>query len=386
MAVPSGRYVGLVIAGGLVALASCESAVPVPEAHAPVVVGPPVVRYEPTGPGGAAGRFEVRGLPEGHLAALADPGRRAAAFVVRAETGPGLLGTSGVDGGVLWFRPRFPLAYGVRHTAAFDPAALPGGAAGPSSVEVTLTHPPAPPPAVTGVYPSGDTVPENLLKFYLTFSAPMRRGEAYHRVRLLGPDRAAIDLPFLELDEELWDPTGTRLTLLIDPGRIKRGLKPREDVGPVLEAGGRYTLVVDGGWPDAAGRPLGGAVEKAYTVAAPAAERVDPAAWTLTPPTVRDGALEVRFPRPLDRALLERSLAVADAAGRPVAGTAEVAAGEGGWRFTPSGPWPPGDYHLLVGPDLEDLAGNRPDRLFDTDGRAAPDTAPPVLTRVFRVP
>ena len=386
MAVPSGRYVGLVIAGGLVALASCESAVPVPEAHAPVVVGPPVVRYEPTGPGGAAGRFEVRGLPEGHLAALADPGRRAAAFVVRAETGPGLLGTYGVDGGVLWFRPRFPLAYGVRHTATFDPTALPGGGDGPLSAEITLAQPPGPPPAVTGVYPGGDVVPENLLKFYLTFSTPMRRGEAYRRVRLLGPDRAPIDLPFLELDEELWDPSGTRLTLLIDPGRIKRGLKPREDVGPVLEAGRRYTLVVDGGWPDAAWRTLGAAFEKGYTVSAPAAERIDPSVWTLAPPAARDGALEVRFPRPLDRALLERSLAVADAAGRPVEGTAEVAAGEGGWRFTPSRPWPPGDYRLVVGPDLEDLAGNRPDRLFDTDGQVAPGPPRVVLSREFRVP
>ncbi len=54
---------------------------------------------------------------------------------------------------------------------------------------------------------------------------------------LLNEKGRKLDVPFLEVGEELWDPTGTRLTLLLDPGRIKRGLKPREDLGPILEAG-----------------------------------------------------------------------------------------------------------------------------------------------------
>ena len=49
-----------------------------------------------------------------------------------------------------------------------------------------------------------------------------------------------MDAPFLELDEELWSPDGTRFTLVFDPGRIKRGLKPREEAGPILEAGKSY--------------------------------------------------------------------------------------------------------------------------------------------------
>ena len=45
----------------------------------------------------------------------------------------------------------------------------------------------------------------------------------------------------------------TRFTLLFDPGRIKRGLKPAQRrVGPVLEEGKSYTLVIDRGWTDAA--------------------------------------------------------------------------------------------------------------------------------------
>ena len=69
----------------------------------------------------------------------------------------------------------------------------------------------------------------------------MSRGEVYRRVRLVG-EQGDVDLPFLELGEELWDPEGRRLTLLFDPGRIKRGLKPREDAGQILQPGKRYAL------------------------------------------------------------------------------------------------------------------------------------------------
>jgi hypothetical protein len=109
---------------------------------------------------------------------------------------------------------------------------------------------------VTHVYPTADLVPENLLKFYVHFSAPMSRGHIYDYLRLLKEDGKQVELPFLEIDEELWDDTMTRLTIFIDPGRIKRGVLPLEDVGPALEAGKRYTLVIDRAWNDGAGKPL----------------------------------------------------------------------------------------------------------------------------------
>src|SRR5205823_5383949 len=106
--------------------------------------------------------------------------------------------------------------------------------------------PAGPPAAVAQVYPTADELPENLLKFYLHFTGPMRRGEAYDHLRLLDAQGKVVERSFLELGEELWDGSGRRFTLVIDPGRIKRGLKPREDLGPVLEAGKSYTLVIDG--------------------------------------------------------------------------------------------------------------------------------------------
>jgi len=59
-----------------------------------------------------------------------------------------------------------------------------------------------------------------------------------------------VELPFLEIDEELWNPQMTRLTLFIDPGRIKRGVQPLEEIGPVLENGKHYALIIDAAWQD----------------------------------------------------------------------------------------------------------------------------------------
>ena len=87
--------------------------------------------------------------------------------------------------------------------------------------------------------------------------------------------------PFLELDEELWSPDGTRFTLLFDPGRVKRGLKPREELGPVLEAGKSYSLVIDRDWLDASGNSLKAGFRKTFRVGPPDETSPDPKTWTV---------------------------------------------------------------------------------------------------------
>jgi hypothetical protein len=305
--------------------------------------------------------------------------------VAPGDDTPPLLGTYRVDGPVIRFEPRFTLERGVRYRAEFDPvqlgavarALLPSGdAAGrePASgakltAEFLLPERPAQPTAtVTAVYPSRATLPENLLRFYIHFSAPMSRGEAYRHIRLLDASGKPVADPFLELDEELWSGDGKRFTLLFDPGRIKRGLKPREEVGPILEAGRSYELVIDRGWSDAAGSPLKAGFRKAFR-AGPADETSpDPKTWAVSPPApMTQAPLEVRFPEPLDRALLDRLIGVRDDSDRPVAGAVSVSDEETTWRFTPDAPWRPGSYHLIIGTELEDTASNSIARPFEVD-------------------
>ena len=230
-------------------------------------------------------------------------------------------------------------------------------------------HPAQPTAKLAEVYPSSAELPENLLRFYLHFSAPMSRGEAYRHISLVNVATGKpVDSPFLELDEELWSSDGTRFTLVFDPGRIRRGIKPREELGPVLEAGKSYMLVVDRDWPNAHGTPLRSEFRKPFRVGPPDETSPDPRKWRIDPP--RSGTtdpLTARLPEPLDRGLLDRLIAVHDATGKVVHGRRSIESGETIWRFTPEAVWRPGEYRLAVGTDLEDRAGNSVARPFEVD-------------------
>jgi hypothetical protein len=342
----------------------------------------PTIRLVPGSAANPKAAFEVSGLDAANLRALAEARwtaeRWAALFAVYVDDGspggrdgrPAVLGSYAVKDGVLRFGPRFPPAPGVRYRAVLDPSRLPRPSPARSAVvaEVAIPKPDTPATVVAHVYPSRDELPENLLKFYLHFSAPMSRGEAYAHVRLLDESGKAVRGAFLELGEELWDPDGKRFTLFLDPGRIKRGLKPREEFGPVLEAGKRYTLEIDRGWADAHGNPLKETYRKRFRAVAAAEQPPDPKAWRVEPPRAGGRApLVVRFPGPLDHALLGRMLRVTYAGGREAAGAVTIDDEETRWRFTPARPWTAGAYRLVIDTALEDLAGNSIGRPFEVD-------------------
>jgi len=120
---------------------------------------------------------------------------------------------------------------------------------------------------------------------------------------------------------ELWDPQHTRLTILFDPGRIKRDLKPHEEMGLPLRTGKRYRLVIDRTWRDAEGRPLVRAFVKSFRAGLQDRSLVRTSDWRLTAPRAetRDSFI-VTFPEPLDRALLMRLVSVRDSSGAAVDG------------------------------------------------------------------
>jgi hypothetical protein len=285
--------------------------------------------------------------------------------------GPPILGSYSLDGRIVRFTPRFPLAAGVRYRAVFEPATATGRAAPgtpPIVSEFSIPASTGEATRVTHIYPSSDRLPENQLKFYLHFSAPMARGNVYRHIKLLDERGKEVDLPFLELDQELWDGRQQRLTLFCDPGRIKRGLKPREDLGPVLEEGKRYTLVVETALPDANGNPLKESFRKAFRALPPDDTQPNPKTWRLQVPKAgTKESLVVAFPKPLDHALLERLLWVIDGRGRKIAGTVTLAEQETAWRFTPQESWNAGRYRLVADTRLEDLAGNSIARPFEVD-------------------
>jgi hypothetical protein len=296
-------------------------------------------------------------------------------------TAPKMEGQYLVDHGLLQFEPAFPLEAGLRYRARFAPGELanftrgiqegPGRSAPPAAVDSVFTIPVTRPPQATvvrQVYPSARQVPENLLKFYIHFSAPMSRGQIYEHIHLRDANHRDVELPFLELDQELWDPSMTRLTLFIDPGRIKRGVKPLEEIGPALEAGRSYSLEIDPDWRDGNGHPLQQPFRKEFEVIAPDRDPLDPRRWVVRAPSAetRD-PLFLEFNKFMDNALARRLIRVIGPAGKTLDGAVDLANEERSWRFVPTSPWKGGNYRVEVDPIIEDLAGNNIGKAFEVD-------------------
>ena len=279
---------------------------------------------------------------------------------------------------MLRFTPRFPFDPGQRYDVRLDPSRLPSSSAAAawrSQIIRTSVALPAPEGRATtrvvAVFPGADDVPENLLRMYIVFSAPMSLGGASGHVQLLDEHERVVEDPFLPLDVDLWNDNRTRYTVLFDPGRVKRGILPNEEMGRALAAGRRYTLVVDDGWRDAAGQKLAAPFRRSFRAGPPADHALDPQAWRIEAPLAqtRDPLL-VTFPASLDHALLQRALTVS-LNGERVTGDVQTDAGETRWLFSPAAPWRAGEYQLHASSILEDVAGNRIGRPFEVEELAA---------------
>jgi hypothetical protein len=266
------------------------------------------------------------------------------------------------------FVPHFPFEPGVPFRATFDPAPL--GRPEPSealTLEFSLPQVTSAERAhVQQLFPSGDCLPENLLRFYACFSHPMQRGWAEGNITVLGPDgRPAADVLYRP-PVELWDRSMRCLTILLDPGRLKRGVGPNRALGPPLKAGEEYALVIGAGMVDSSGRRLSGGLRKPFQVTKPLREPIALERWRVRGPAAmsRD-PLELVFPAPLDWAQLWHAISIASEEEHPIAGRIAIDQGERRWSFTPRSLWKPGSYQVRVAPDLEDVCGNNLLGAFD---------------------
>jgi hypothetical protein len=388
----------LIRATAAVVLASVAIVSPAPAQRNDTVAGVETSDHDSTlqlvlgpidGDRGEALAFGVSGLSRDVLTAAADKlsaedWKQVWNVFVAGEQAVGILGAYRVTREGVWLVPSFPPEPGVRYRAVLEPVVLAvrlGEDSIPADDFDWLTSlrpvrsdlildgpPPGPPARVAAVYPSTNEVPENLLRFYVQFTAPMSRGSVGRWIHLEDARGNPIELPCLDLAEELWDKDTRRLTLLLDPGRIKLGLRPQREEGPALEADHDVFLVVDSRWPDATGRPLGESWRRGFRVGPPDRTAVDPSRWRLAVPEARGrDALRVTFDEPLDHALLHRLVWIEDATGNTIEGSIEIGSAERSWSFVPSSPWSAGDYALRAGRRLEDLAGNRVGRPFEVD-------------------
>ena len=279
---------------------------------------------------------------------------------VRGEQQTPVLGTASVSQGRYFFKP-------IIHFSAGQTYELRNR--GDVVTAFTIDNPKGPAPELLAIYPGRDTVPENLLKMYLQFSQPMQEvGEVLNFIKVYDETEAEEVSVFLTLESELWNRTHDRLTLWLDPGRIKTDLIPNKEQGLPLKAGHHYNIHISEQWKNAAGIPLLKGYHKSFYVVGrdskkPSVEDVQlniPHADTKSP-------LELHFNEAMDAILMRESFHVQTSEGILVQGKFELDPKEECIYFEPLNNWKKGDYKILIDAKLEDLAGNNLNYLFDTN-------------------
>ena len=271
-----------------------------------------------------------------------------------------ILGHHSIVGNDVVFKPLIPFFHGLTYEIFFKNKLI-------GKVKI----PPADksdPPKLVAIYPSMDTLPENLLKIYLQFSRPMREGESQKHTTLLNHQQDTIPDIFLHLQPELWNNEGTALTLWLDPGRIKRDLIPNRQLGNPLKRGERYTLKISEAWHDAQGIPLSQSYTREFFVAGRDSISPDPSMWKLHLPSGRTTRpLIIETGDALDFYLLQETIQIIDKNGYRVQGSYAIENKETRIVLTPNQPWVPGEFRMRVASYLEDLAGNNLEKVFDRD-------------------
>ena len=341
----------------------------------------PAIRLVPAS-GATPARIEVTGLSSTALDELRDARLKPDQWpsllrVAVAADGPAMLGSYDISDGAVRFTPAYRFDPGREYHVRFDPVQL-----GRSSIPVTVARVglPArvavPSTVVEQVYPSGDLVPENLLRLYIEFSAPMGRKSGLEYLQLLDDRGKPVEGPFLPLEYEFWSPDHRRFTVFFDPGRVKDGILPNQQMGKPLHAGRSYTLVISREWQDGEGLPLKEEYRRVFRVGPARTQPLDTASWVVTSPQA--GGREpvvVTFREPLDHGLLMHALGVR-LNNVAVVGDVRIESGERKWLFTPRDPWRPGTYQLLALSILEDNAGNQIGRAFEVDNFDTVDKSP----------
>ncbi|GAB3925708.1 Ig-like domain-containing protein [Larkinella terrae] len=321
-------------------------------------------------------------IPQNRIASFSPDSISQLLTVRLAKTGaqPAILGEYQLADNAIIFEPLIPFTRGLRYEVWLRNQRLDG-------FEIPLADP-KDAPELLAVYPSPDSLPDNLLKIYLRFSRPMREGQSQKYVALLKNRTDTVPGVFLDLQPELWNPDRTMLTLWLDPGRIKRDLQPNKRLGVPLQKSVHYQLVVSNSWPDQQGTKLTKAFTKSFVTIPRDSLSPDPSRWQITPPAA-DGnqPVDIAFGEPLDYSLLTETLHIIGEDGKSLPGEWRIGDEEKTAHFKPAQNWKPGRYTLRIEARLEDLAGNNLNRPFDRDltQKTVPVTSASFFERSFRI-
>lgn len=222
-------------------------------------------------------------------------------------------------------------------------------------------------PSVLAFYPSADSLPENLLKCYISFTHPMQEYNIYDFITVKDERGKTLKDIILPLKPALWNNDQTILTLWIDPGRVKRDLIRNKNLGIPFESGGNYSIEISSNWKGINGENLSANFKKQFYIKVRDERIPKTADWKITyPESETKQYLSIQFPESMDyRTTLEGITVFKDDI--QITGKPSLKQMEKRWVFIPDSDWQKGQYLIKIDSNIEDNAGNNLIRPFDRD-------------------
>ena len=215
------------------------------------------------------------------------------------------------------------------------------------------------------IYPTSDSLPENLLRLYIHFSQPMKTIGNLEKIKLIDENGDEVQGAIFNNVYELWNDAQKQLTIILDPARVKTGLQANESLGPALQSGKSFKLVV-ANMENIHGQKMLQAYIKQFFVINQDTIAPNIDQWVLKLPTIKSRSpLWIQFPGMIDQSSLYSRIKVMDVNEQVISGQIEIADNETEWRFIPSNDWNSGNYTLLINARLEDPSGNNLNGRFD---------------------
>lgn len=171
-------------------------------------------------------------------------------------------------------------------------------------------------PEVVQIDPASQSIPENVLRMHVRFSEPMREGYFSDHIELVDLETGAvIPRAFYDSFYELWSKDHRRLTLLVDPGRVKTELQAHDEMGRAFANGRRYELRVLPQWKTMSGEELAQPFAWQFMVEPEIRTAMSPDAWQIE---AAAGQVTIAFDRVVDLHSLNAHMRVLDASVAPI--------------------------------------------------------------------
>jgi len=239
-------------------------------------------------------------------------------------------------------------------------------------------------PMVTQIYPTASKLPENLLRFYIVFSEPMEEDSFLDHLSFYDEFGNSLRGVFLPSSFEYWNKERTKITLILDPGRVKTGLAAHNQYGRAIVAGRKYLLKIHTSCRSIQGQFLRESYTKEFRVTQEVRLPVDPNQWKVILPEIGTRQpLLIDFGRPLDHINAQTFITVIDPKGNPIEGHISLKANESFWALHPKSHWERENFTIWIDKTLEDICGNNLYSAFDTKNAAV--LATKTKERAYRI-